>query len=48
MPKFRWEDNIRMDLIEMCVNTKNFVDLAENGDYWKTLVNAALNHKPWS
>ena len=25
-PWRRWEDNIRMDLEEICINTKNWVD----------------------
>ena len=43
MPRRRWEDNIRMDLKETCINTRNWVDLAQHRDYWRSLVNAALN-----
>ena len=39
----RWEDNIRMDLKEMDINTRNGVNSAQNRDYWRSLVNAALN-----
>ena len=39
----RWADNIRMDLKEIGINTRNWVDSAQDGDYWRTLVNAALN-----
>ena len=42
-PRRRWEDNIRMDLKEMCFNTRNWVDSAQNIDYWWSLVIAALN-----
>ena len=42
-PKHRWEDNIRMDLKEIAVNMRNWIDLAQNRDYWRALVNAALN-----
>ena len=42
-PRRRWEDNIRINLKEIDINTRNWVDSAENRDYWKTLVNAALN-----
>ena len=42
-PRRRWEDNIRMDLEEIGVNAGNWVDSAHDRDYWKTLVNAALN-----
>ena len=39
----RWEDNIRMGLEEICTNAGNWVDSAQNRDYWRTLGNAALN-----
>ena len=39
----RWEDNIRMDLQEMGIDTRNWVDSAQDRDYWRVLVNAALN-----
>ena len=38
-PRRRWEDNIRMDL----ENAGNWVDSAQVRDYWRALVNAALN-----
>ena len=41
-PRRRWEDNIRMDLEEIGINTKNWVDLAQDRDYWRALVNVAL------
>ena len=41
-PRCRWEVNIRMDLKEIAINTKNWVDSAQDKDYWRTLVNAAL------
>ena len=33
-PGRRWEDNIRMDLKEICINTRNWVDFAQDRDYW--------------
>ena len=39
----RWEDNIRMDLKEIGINTRNWVDSAQDRNYWRALVNAALN-----
>ena len=39
----RWENNIRMDLKEIGINTKNWVDSAPDRDYWRALVNAALH-----
>ena len=38
-----WEENIRIDLKEISINTRNSVDSAQDMAYWKTLVNAALN-----
>ena len=42
-PRRRWVDNIIMDLKEIGINTKNWVNLAQDRDYWRALVNAALN-----
>ena len=42
-PRCRWEDNTRMDLKEIVTNTRNWVDSAQDRDYWRTFVNAALN-----
>ena len=39
----RWEDNIRMDLKEIGINTKNWDDSAQDRGYCRALVNAALN-----
>ena len=41
--KHRWEDNITMDLKEIGINMRNWVDLAQDRDYWRALVNAVLN-----
>ena len=43
MPRRRWKDNIRIYLTEIDANTKNWVESAKTRDYWRTLVNAALN-----
>ena len=39
----RWEDNIRMDLKEIGINSRNWIDSAQNIDYCRALVNAVLN-----
>ena len=39
----RWEDNIRMDLEEVGINAGNWVDSTQDRNYWRALVNAALN-----
>ena len=41
-PRHRWEDNIRMDLKEIGIDTRNSVDLTQDRD-WRAFVNAALN-----
>ena len=42
-PRHRWEDNIRMDLEEIGINAGNWVDSAQDSNYWRALVNTALN-----
>ena len=42
-PRRRWEDNIRINLEEIGINAGNSVDSAQGRDYWRALVNAALN-----
>ena len=42
-PRCRWEDNIRMDLEEIGINAENWVDSAQDRNYWRAFVNVALN-----
>ena len=42
-PRRRWEDNIRIDFEEKCINAGNWVDSAQDSDYFRALVNVALN-----
>ena len=44
-PGRRWKDNVRMDLTEIGINAVNWVDSAQDRDYWRALVNAALNFR---
>ena len=51
MPRRRSEDNIRVDLKDIGINTKNWVDSVQDRDFLRLLVNAPLNlrvHKLWS
>ena len=36
-------DDIRMDLKEIGINSRNRVDSAQDRDYWRFLVNASLD-----
>ena len=42
-PRRRWEGNIRMDPKEIGINAVNWVDSAQDRDYWRARVNAAFN-----
>ena len=42
-PRHTWEDNIRIDLKEIGINTRNWVDSSQDRDYSRSLVNAASN-----
>ena len=42
-PRRRGEDNIRMALEEIGINAGNWVDSAQDRNYWRALVNAALD-----
>ena len=37
-----WQGNLRMDLKEIFIHTRNWVDLTQDRDYWRALLNAAL------
>ena len=42
-PRSRWVENIRMSLEEIGINAGNWIASVQDRDYWRTLVNAALN-----
>ena len=44
-PRRIWVGKIGMDLKEISVNTKNWVDSAQDWNYWRALMNAALNFR---
>jgi hypothetical protein len=41
--KRRWEDNINMDLQEVRWEDTYWIDLAQDWDRWRALVNAVMN-----
>jgi hypothetical protein len=42
-PKRRWVDNIKMDLREIGWDGMDWIDLAQDKDQWRALVNAVMN-----
>jgi len=42
-PRRRWEDNNKMDLQEVGCRSMDWIELAQNRDRWRTLVNAVVN-----
>ena len=42
-PRRRWEDNIEMDIHELGCGGTDWVDLAQDRDRWRALVNAIMN-----
>jgi len=39
----RWEDNIKMDLLEVGCGGMDWIELAQDRDRWRSLVNAVMN-----
>ena len=44
-PRFRWDDNIKMDLQVVRCGGMDWIGLAQDRDRWWTLVSAAMNHR---
>ena len=44
-PRYRLGDNIRIDLKEVGVNRWKWIDSSQDRDFWRTLVNSALDHQ---
>jgi len=42
-PRHRWEDNIKMDLQEVGCGGKDWIEMTQDRDRWRTLVNAVMN-----
>jgi hypothetical protein len=42
-PRRRWVNNIKMDLREIAWDGRDWIDLAQDRDQWRSLVNAVMN-----
>jgi hypothetical protein len=42
-PRCRWNDNINMDLRELGQDDMDWIDLAQEKDRWRALVNKVMN-----
>jgi len=42
-PRHRWEDNIKMDLQEVGCGVMDWIELAQDRNRWRTLVNGVMN-----
>jgi hypothetical protein len=42
-PRTRWEDNIKMDLLEVVCGGRDWIELAHDRGRWRALVSAVMN-----
>ena len=42
-PRSRWEDNIKMDLQEVGCEGMDWIELAQDRNRWRAIVNAVMN-----
>jgi hypothetical protein len=42
-PRRRWEDYIKMDLQKVGCGDRDWIELAQDRDRWRALVNAVMN-----
>jgi hypothetical protein len=44
-PRHRWEGNIKMDVKEMGCRVMDWIELAQDRERWRALVNAVMNFR---
>jgi hypothetical protein len=42
-PRCRWVDNVKMDFREIGWDGRNLIELAQDRDQWRALVNTVMN-----
>jgi hypothetical protein len=42
-PRHRWEGNVKMELLEVGCGGIDWIELAQDRDRWRALVNAVMN-----
>jgi hypothetical protein len=44
-PRRRWEDNIKMDIQEVGCEVMDWIDLAQDRNSWRAIVNVVMNRQ---
>ena len=44
-PRHRWKDNIKIDLQEVGCGDTDWIELTQDRDRWRALVNAVMNFR---
>jgi hypothetical protein len=42
-PRHRWENNVKVDLQEVVCGGMDWIELAEDRDRWRALINVVMN-----
>ena len=44
-PRRRWQDNIKIDLQEVGCGGMDWIELAQDRESWRALLNVVMNHR---